>query len=74
MFKKLLYYYGVYTLCGRIYHFLHSEPNPKQLEKLAAIFTTPGSDEEARFMGMFGFHLKEKEDENEDEITNKIGF
>lgn len=72
MFKKLLYFYGIYTLCGRIYHFLHSGLNSKQMEKLAAIFTTPGSDEEAKFMGMFGFHRKEEDEDKE--VTNKIGF
>lgn len=70
--KKILYCYGIYTACGRIYHFLHSKPNSEQVEKIAALFTTPGSDKEAKFMGMFGFHREEEEDENE--VTNKIGF
>lgn len=72
--KKLLMAYGLYTLCGRIYHFMHSKPDPKKLEKIAAIFTAPGSDREAKFMGMFGFH-KHEEDEDEEEVTtNRIGF
>ena len=70
--KKFIFWFGVYNIFGRVYHTLHSKPNPKVLEKIAAIFTEPGSDEEAKFMGVFGFH--KTQDKDDDKIQNKIGF
>lgn len=76
MIKKFIYYFGLYCLFGRVYKFLHSKPDPQKLEKIAAIFTTPGTAEEAKFMGIFGFHKKEEDNDDEEEVEklDRIGF